>query len=96
MRTEYTTYLPGVFIWSYQLYLFLSLQYIINMVVNINYMYNNDTQWRDLSIPVCTPDTQVLFLSGACMLHMQHSAVQAHPGQSIDSQSSLPPTNSII
>jgi hypothetical protein len=30
--------------------------------------------------PVCTPDTQVLFLCGACMLHTQHSAVQAHPG----------------
>jgi hypothetical protein len=30
--------------------------------------------------PVCTPDTQVLFLSGACMLHTQHSAVQTHTG----------------
>jgi hypothetical protein len=32
--------------------------------------------------PVCTLDTQVLFLtiSGACMLHTQHSSVQAHPG----------------
>jgi hypothetical protein len=29
--------------------------------------------------PVCTPDAQVLFLSGARMLHTQHSAVQAHP-----------------
>jgi hypothetical protein len=29
--------------------------------------------------PVCTPDAQVLFLSGARMLHMQHSAVQALP-----------------
>jgi hypothetical protein len=29
--------------------------------------------------PVYTPDTQVLFLSGARMLHTQHSAVQAHP-----------------
>jgi hypothetical protein len=28
--------------------------------------------------PVCTPDTQVLFLSRARMLHTQHSAVQAH------------------
>jgi hypothetical protein len=27
--------------------------------------------------PVCTPDAQVLFLSGARMLHTQHSAVQA-------------------
>jgi hypothetical protein len=25
--------------------------------------------------PVCTPDAQVLFLSGAHMLHTQHSAV---------------------
>jgi hypothetical protein len=30
--------------------------------------------------PDCTPDAQVLFLSGARMLHTQHSAVQAHPG----------------
>jgi hypothetical protein len=30
--------------------------------------------------PVCTPSAQVLFLSGARMLHTQHSAVQAHPG----------------
>jgi hypothetical protein len=29
--------------------------------------------------PVCTPDTQVLFLSGARMLLTQHSAVQVHP-----------------
>jgi hypothetical protein len=29
--------------------------------------------------PVCMPDTQVLFLSGAQMLHTQHSAVQALP-----------------
>jgi hypothetical protein len=29
--------------------------------------------------PVCTPDAQVLFLSGARMLHTQHSAVQALP-----------------
>jgi hypothetical protein len=31
--------------------------------------------------PVCTPDTQVLFLSGAHMLHTQQSAVQVHPGR---------------
>jgi hypothetical protein len=30
--------------------------------------------------PVCAPDAQVLFLSGARMLHTQHSAVQTHPG----------------
>jgi hypothetical protein len=30
--------------------------------------------------PVCTPDAQMLFLSGACMLHTQHSAVQTLPG----------------
>jgi hypothetical protein len=30
--------------------------------------------------PVCTSDAQVLFLSGARMLHTQHSAVQALPG----------------
>jgi hypothetical protein len=30
--------------------------------------------------PVCTPDAQVLFLSGARMLHTQHSAVQTLPG----------------
>jgi hypothetical protein len=31
--------------------------------------------------PVCTPDAlEVLFFSGARMLHTQHSAVQAHPG----------------
>jgi hypothetical protein len=30
--------------------------------------------------PVCTPDTQVLFLSGALMLYTQHSAVKALPG----------------
>jgi hypothetical protein len=29
--------------------------------------------------PVCTPDAQVLFLSGARMLLTQHSAVQALP-----------------
>jgi hypothetical protein len=29
---------------------------------------------------VCTPDAQVLFVSGARMLHMQHSSVQALPG----------------
>jgi hypothetical protein len=29
--------------------------------------------------PVCAPDAQVLFLSGARMLHTQHSAVQALP-----------------
>jgi hypothetical protein len=31
--------------------------------------------------PVCTPDTQELFLSGTHMLHTQHSAVQALPGR---------------
>jgi hypothetical protein len=30
--------------------------------------------------PVCRSDAQVLFLSGARMLHMHHSAVQALPG----------------
>jgi hypothetical protein len=30
--------------------------------------------------PVRTSDAQVLFLSGACMLHTQQSVVQAHPG----------------
>jgi hypothetical protein len=29
--------------------------------------------------PVCTPDAQVLFLSGGRMLYTQHSAVQALP-----------------
>jgi hypothetical protein len=29
--------------------------------------------------PVCTLDAQVLFLSGARMLHMQHSVVQGLP-----------------
>jgi hypothetical protein len=29
---------------------------------------------------VCTPYAQILFLSGACMLNTQHSAVQALPG----------------
>jgi hypothetical protein len=29
--------------------------------------------------PVCTTDAKVLFLSGARMLHTQHSAVQALP-----------------
>jgi hypothetical protein len=34
----------------------------------------------DSEYPVCMPDTHVLFLSEARMLHMQHSAVQVHPG----------------
>jgi hypothetical protein len=33
------------------------------------------------STQVCTPDAQILFLSGARMLHTQHSAVQALPGR---------------
>jgi hypothetical protein len=35
---------------------------------------------RGSEYPVCMPDAQVLFLSGAHMLHMTHSAVQAHLG----------------
>jgi hypothetical protein len=31
--------------------------------------------------PVCMPDAQVLFLSGARMLHTQHSTVQALPSR---------------
>jgi hypothetical protein len=39
----------------------------------------HSTLWGS-KYPVCTPDAQVLFLSGARMLHTQYSAVQALPG----------------
>jgi hypothetical protein len=65
-----------------------SVPYLISHRVMVVYQYGrtclfdiiHSALWGS-KYPVCTPDAQVLFLSGARTLHMLHSTVQALTGR---------------